>query len=309
MEITKNNEFEENRIFELEMHSFLNVLNVLGGIIPLMEDETRHYLVISRPLPDIQSMAEAIKAGDKGLFNPSSLKKLKVDIFQAFEDLRQIDPDFCAGDLFEQLYQTLIDIGTVLDMRVAELEARQQAPDKWETFTIEEFKQDFHKFFYAMEKSSNGRYRIIYNLAEQDEKDYLVHFEVSSELGNFIAMPYLLKDVIRDLIANARKYTPPGGNIKIGIALKDRAFRFIVEDTGAGIPANEIEKVFNYGYRATNIRNVKKTMGGGFGLTKALYIVQKLGGRMWIESELGKNTRIELSVPVPDPVYGFGIAS
>jgi signal transduction histidine kinase len=306
MEITKNTDFDEVRIFELEMHSFLNVLSVLSGIIQLMEDETSRYDVIKRPLQGIHDMAEAITTRDKDLFNPPNLRALKADIVQAFADLRQADPEFCAGEMYGQLLQTLIDIGKVLDVRVAELEARQQSPGKWETFTIDEFKEDFRKFFYAMEKSSNGRYRIIYNVAEQDEKDYLVHFEVSSELGDFVAMPYLLKDVIRDLIANARKYTAPGGNIKIGIALRDRSFRFIVEDTGSGIPADEIEKVVDYGYRASNVRHAKKTMGGGFGLTKALYIIRKLGGRLWIDSEVDKGTRVEIRVVVPDEVYRVG---
>ena len=303
MEITKTADFDEVRIFELEMHSFLNVLSVLSGIIQLMEDDTSRYDVISRPLQKIHDMADAISTRNNELFNPPNLRALKAEIVQAFEDLQEADPVFCADEMFLQLHQTLSDIGKVLDVRVDELEARQQAPDKWETFTIDEFKEDFHKFFYAMEKSSNGRYRIIYNVAEQDEKDYLVHFEVSSELGDFVAMPYLLKDVIRDLSANARKYTPPGGNIKIGIAVRDRSFRFIVEDSGAGIPADEIEKVVDYGYRASNVRHAKKTMGGGFGLTKALYIIRKLGGRMWIDSELGKGTRVEIRVDVPDQLY------
>jgi signal transduction histidine kinase len=303
MEITKNADFDEVRIFELEMHSFLNVLSVLSGIIQLMEDETSRYDVISRPLQSIHDMAEAISNRNNALFNPPNLRQLKSKIVQAFDELRQADPEFCAGDMYAQLFQTLVDIGKVLDVRVNELEARQQAPDKWETFTIEEFKEDFRKFFYAMEKSSNGRYRIIYNVAEQDEKDYLVHFEVSSDLGDFVAMPYLLKDVIRDLIANARKYTPPGGDIKIGIAVRNKAFRFIVEDSGAGIPADEIEKVVDYGYRASNVRHAKKTMGGGFGLTKALHIVRKLGGRMWIDSEVNKGTRVEIRVDVPEAVY------
>jgi signal transduction histidine kinase len=87
---------------------------------------------------------------------------------------------------------------------------------------------NFRKFFYAMEQSSRGRYRIVYNVAQQEEIDYLVHFEVSSDLSDRVAMPILLKDVIRDLIANARKHTPPGGDITIGLALENKRLRFIV---------------------------------------------------------------------------------
>jgi signal transduction histidine kinase len=75
--------------------------------------------------------------------------------------------------------------------------------------------------------------------------------------------------------------------------------RFIVEDNGMGIPKNEIDRIFDYGYRATNVRHLP-TMGGGFGLTKALYITVQLNGDLWIESEEDAGTKITIEIPVPE---------
>jgi signal transduction histidine kinase len=107
-----------------------------------------------------------------------------------------------------------------------------------------------------------------------------------------------LKDVIRDLIANARKYTQAGGRINIGISQKEDAFKFVVEDNGYGIPSNELQSIVEFGYRGSNVESSIRTMGGGFGLTKALYVTQKYLGKFWIDSELDKGTKITLEIPV-----------
>lgn len=171
-------------------------------------------------------------------------------------------------------------------------------PDEWKTYTIKQFNKDFNEFFHAVEKNSKGRYGIVQNIAKQESNDYLVNFDVDSDLDNQISMPLLFKDVIRDLIANARKYTPPGGQIHVGTYQKNNMLRFIVEDNGIGIPSDELHRVFDYGFRAKNVLD-KPTMGGGFGLTKALYIVGKLNGDIWIDSDEGVGTKIKIEVPTP----------
>ena len=113
-----------------------------------------------------------------------------------------------------------------------------------------------------------------------------------------IAMPLIFKDVMRDLIANARKYSPLGSSIIVGLYESSDSLKFVVQDTGRGIPASEIKKVFEYGERGSNVEGVR-TMGGGFGLTKAFYITKQFGGRFWITSEVDQGTRIRIELPRP----------
>jgi signal transduction histidine kinase len=152
--------------------------------------------------------------------------------------------------------------------------------------------------FSAIEKNSHGRYRIIYNAALKEPNDYYFDFKLESNRGDNLLMPAVFQDVMRDLIANARKYTAPGGHITAALHEDPTLLRFVVEDTGRGIPPDEIEKVVHFGQRASNVNTVR-TMGGGFGLTKAFLVAKQFGGRFWIASELGVGTRVRIHLPRP----------
>ncbi|MSU71205.1 MAG: ATP-binding protein [Opitutus sp.] len=70
------------------------------------------------------------------------------------------------------------------------------------------------------------------------------------------------------------------------------------KNTGRGIPADERAAVVEFGRRASNVGNVR-TMGGGFGLTKAFLATKQFGGRFWIATEVGVGTRVRIHVPRP----------
>jgi signal transduction histidine kinase len=108
-----------------------------------------------------------------------------------------------------------------------------------------------------------------------------------------------MQDVLRDIIANAGKYSDPDGKISAGLHDDVEYLRIVVKDEGRGIPENELESVVNYGERASNIGNTQ-TMGGGFGLTKAYFMTKQFGGRMWIASYLGKGTTVTIHIPIKD---------
>ena len=89
----------------------------------------------------------------------------------------------------------------------------------------------------------------------------------------------------------------PAANTRYSFLIENEIFlRFVVEDTGIGIPKDELESVVDLGFRASNL-NGKKTYGGGFGLTKAYYVTKKYNGRFWIDSEVGKGTKIVIEIP------------
>ncbi|XFA71814.1 ATP-binding protein [Thermosynechococcaceae cyanobacterium Okahandja] len=71
-----------------------------------------------------------------------------------------------------------------------------------------------------------------------------------------------------------------------------------LHDTGCGIPSSELTKVVGFGQRGSNVQH-RRTMGGGFGLTKAFLVTKRFGGRMWIRSQEGVGTRITLQIPLP----------
>jgi len=298
MEFSKELDITEEQINQLEMHSVINVLSVIIGQLQVIQLTSDQPEVLESAIKITEEVIEDARKQKRETFSKRSFSHFREVILSALKKLKNNQPvlnDKTTVDEYISIFKEIFDVAAV---RVEELQNRWASPDRWEVFTADEFRKDFKKFFHAMEQNSKGSYRIIYNIAEKEERDYLIQFEVTGDKNGEISLPILLKDVIRDLIANARKYTPAGGRINIGISQKDDTFKFVVEDTGYGIPSDELPAIVEFGYRGSNVESSIRTMGGGFGLTKALYVTQKYGGNMRVDSELDKGTKIILEIPV-----------
>ncbi|WP_372905167.1 sensor histidine kinase [Rhodohalobacter sp.] len=302
MEIKKDLNVTDNQLNELEMHSVINILSVISSQLHLIQFETDHPDLISPLIDQTLKLADAAREKDQSIFNEETITAFQKEILGVIGKLDELQSELNDGSSVSEFHSIFNDIFKVFDDRLEEIFHRWNHPNRWESFLIHDFKKEFQKFFYTLEKNSRGRYRIIYNIAEQEEKDYLVQFEINSDYKDTIHLPLLLKDIIRDLVSNARKYTLPGGNINIGITQKDEMFKFVVQDSGYGIPEEEISKIIEFGYRASNVKDKVRTMGGGFGLTKAYHITQKFGGHFWIDSKLDEGTKITIEIPIPKQI-------
>ncbi|SHK04103.1 sensor histidine kinase [Paramaledivibacter caminithermalis] len=106
----------------------------------------------------------------------------------------------------------------------------------------------------------------------------------------------LLKQAMRIFIDNSVKFTPIGGMIKIGAYPQKRRLMIIVEDTGAGIPKEDIPLIFNRFYRSDKSRT-KETGGHGLGLSIARWIIDKHNGNIKVESQVDVGTKIKVFLP------------
>jgi signal transduction histidine kinase len=283
---------------QLQMHSVMNILTIINGDLQIFESVIADDPELTDTVIATFDLAKAMRAGEHERFTPDALLALGDKIRTTLNRTKEHHPELFETEEDNLVLENFDSIFTIFAERVEEIRLRLLYPDRWETYPVEAFKQEFKDFFTAVEKNSKGRFRIIYNIADQSESDYYVGLTVESKLGDIIRIPILLKDTLRDLLANARKYTPPGGSIQAGIREDESQFRFVVSDTGMGIPPDELADVVKFGYRASNVRHMK-TMGGGYGLTKALWVCNHFGGQMKIESEMGRGTRIELDIPLP----------
>jgi signal transduction histidine kinase len=110
------------------------------------------------------------------------------------------------------------------------------------------------------------------------------------------ADPERLVQVLGNLVSNALRYTPDGGQIVLTAQSQARALLLQVRDTGSGIPPDELPHIFHRFYRADKSR--QQTAGeSGLGLAIAKAIVEAHGGRIWVESELGKGTMFAITLP------------
>ena len=112
----------------------------------------------------------------------------------------------------------------------------------------------------------------------------------------FVSDPRLLSETLAILVDNAVKYTLQG-NITIDYEMiKNEQVKFIVSDTGIGIPEEEYENVYNRFYRLNNNIN-ETTSGSGLGLSIAQHYVEMLGGKLEFESTQHVGTKFYFTLP------------
>ena len=107
--------------------------------------------------------------------------------------------------------------------------------------------------------------------------------------------PLRLRQMVANLLENANKYTPRGGQIDVRVRLDSGQIMLEVVDSGVGIPAAEQPFVFEKLFRASNI--AEETTGTGLGLAIVKSIVESHGGRLWFESTMGKGSTFTVVLP------------
>jgi len=127
-------------------------------------------------------------------------------------------------------------------------------------------------------------------------KEQTLLFELSKEEPSVNADPFQLKQALRNLVGNAIKYTQTGGSISLSLATKQDVVEVNVKDTGCGIPANELPLIFNRFHRVGN-EALKGEEGDGLGLAIAKSIIEQHGGKITVESELGKGSCFTFTLP------------
>jgi signal transduction histidine kinase len=128
-------------------------------------------------------------------------------------------------------------------------------------------------------------------------KNLNLFFQIDNDAPSVFADMNMFDTVIRNLVSNAVKFTPSQGEIKISSKkVADNLIEISVSDTGVGIKAEDIEKLFRIDVTHTT-RGTAKEEGNGLGLILCKEFVEKNGGSLGVESEVGKGTRFYMQLP------------
>ena len=145
---------------------------------------------------------------------------------------------------------------------------------KMEVISVRDFVDDIVDFVKdpaEKKKISLSRNEIPSSLAVQADRNYL-------------------EQILINLLDNAIKYTPEGGKVIVSAIEKDsKEIEFSVEDNGIGIPKEDLSRIFERFYRVDKGRS-KELGGTGLGLSIVKHLVQAHGGRVWVESQMGKGS-------------------
>jgi PAS domain S-box-containing protein len=107
----------------------------------------------------------------------------------------------------------------------------------------------------------------------------------------------MMETVIRNLISNALKFTHIGGSVTVLASLKSDLLEVVVSDTGIGMSENVIENLFKID-KGLTVAGTQNEKGSGLGLIICKEFVERHGGELYVESELGKGSRFCFTIPV-----------
>jgi two-component system phosphate regulon sensor histidine kinase PhoR len=105
-----------------------------------------------------------------------------------------------------------------------------------------------------------------------------------------------LHRALLNLLGNANKYTPPGGEITLRAYVQDEELYLEVQDTGPGIPPEAQTRLFERFYRVPG--NDSQTKGSGLGLAIVRTVVEQHGGRVFVQSRVGQGSTFGMIFPL-----------
>src|SRR3989339_1067672 len=189
------------------------------------------------------------------------------------ENLDLLDKAFLSAKQLQTLIQNLLNVNKI------ERDQLSVSPEPVEYFPI------LSKATEDLRAQANQK-NIILTLIPQNQP-----------LPKVLANQIRLGEVVGNLIANAINYTNPGGKVEISTQVSPTEITTTVSDTGIGIPQEAIPHLFNKFFRVSNTGQ-KANKGTGLGLYITKSIIEKLHGKIWVESEAGKGSKFSFTLPI-----------
>jgi PAS domain S-box-containing protein len=215
---------------------------------------------------DLRNPANAVKMLARSILEGDTAHLLTDDIVERLQVVRQ------AAEQMDALIQDLLDVTRIEAGRLT-VSPEQVAADWLVSRSVEALRP----------------------LA--DASGVSLQADVSAEVPNMQADPNRMLQVLSNIIGNAIKFTPAGGAVRVGVGVSDGEVVFTVSDTGIGVAADQLPRVFDrFVQISSGARGTRH--GAGLGLPIARGIVEAHGGRIWMDSTPGTGTTVRFTVPL-----------
>ncbi|XWX05049.1 ATP-binding protein [Aggregatilineales bacterium SYSU G02658] len=223
--------------------------------------------------------SEMVRMTSHDLKNPLQAALANLDLLK--DDLSSLESDasellLSADNVEKQLIKMQRIIGGILDLERARVGVQSA-----EVFEIAPL------------------VRKVYDEMADMAHDRCISFQLQLDepLGSINGNGVQLERALSNLIENALKFTPAGGEVLLRTHQVGAVVEIVVADSGVGIPPEQHERIFERFYRGQQ-SGIEHISGTGLGLSLVKAVVENHRGRVWVESELGKGARFYVQLPV-----------
>jgi len=251
-----------------------------GGVLGYFQWQARSFYEVSKRLQDQEHLRDALIE-----FLVHDLRSPLTNIISGLETLLVSTEDNLTPEDRELIEMALIGAHRLLTMVNSILDLRKLEEGKFPLY-LKEFEP---------REAVGEAIRQVQLWARQSNINLQVEFEPNVP-EKMIADRWVLIRILVNLLSNALKYTPSSGTIKVRVFMDDGWVHFSVADQGPGIPKEYLDRIFDR-FVQVEARKAGAAVGTGLGLTFCKLAVEAHGGRIWIESEVGKGTTVHFVLP------------
>jgi len=309
--------------FENRMKRSIVYAGLVGGVVAIALGLLLTQSVV-RPLRALKEGAERIGAGDLGHRVAIATRDEIGDVAHQFNDMaarleaqEQLRRDMMA-DIAHELRTPLSVIqGQVeaLQDGVFDLTAESITPIHTQVVLLGRLVGDLRELALAdagqldLQKTRLKPHRLVDRVVagfqgRANERGIRLETSMGPTLHSIVADPQRLEQILSNLLSNALRHTPRGGTITVRLENEDRRLRLSVQDTGSGIPTEDLPHVFERFYRVNRSRP-KNAAGTGLGLAIVKKLVEAHDGTIEVESTHHLGTTFTVHLPAawpPDPL-------
>jgi len=273
-DITERVNFERAKdgFISVASHELRTPLGIIRGLAQLLEMNFNRRL---KDMEESRSLLERLARGEE--ISPQEKEKMAAaflsDVFNPAKEMKYLSSIIQSVDHMARLIDEMLD--------ASRLEAGRLDIDNSTFDLLEVVEEAVRKF-----QVTTSRHQLLIEAAENE--NYLVFGDRSR-----------IEQVMANLISNAIKYSPYGGEIAVRVVRREEEIEVSVSDPGIGIPEKEQKFVFDRFFRAQNAPpQVYRGLGLGLFITRQ--IVMEHGGRIWVESRPGKGSTFYFTLPADD---------